>query len=393
MARTYESTHPWLTFTLDLRSAPHTLWLLLGEAQSKAEHVAGVPLLPSVQKQFHQMFLAKGVLATTAIEGNTLSEEQVRQHLEGGLELPPSMEYLKQEIDNIIDACNVIGGRVLSGASSGISVGELLEFNRLVLRDLPLAEEVVPGEFRQHSVTVGRYRGAPWQDVPYLTDRLTAWLNTGFEPTPGCDKAFGLLKAIMAHLYIAWIHPFGDGNGRTARLVELEILLGVGIPTVAAHLLSNHYNQTRAEYYRQLDLAHSKGGDPIGFIEYALQGFVDGIREQIETVRGQQIMVHWVNFIHQVFQGQDAAAGRRQRRLAIDLSESEKPVKAPDIRRLTPRLAEAYAGKTDKTVTRDLNKLRQLELIEKTKDGYRARPELMLAFLPPARVNETEGEA
>ncbi len=50
MSRTYESTHPWLRFTLDLRAAPHTLWLLLGEAQSKAEHVAGVPLLPSVQE-------------------------------------------------------------------------------------------------------------------------------------------------------------------------------------------------------------------------------------------------------------------------------------------------------------------------------------------------------
>lgn len=389
MSRTYETTHPWLTFTLDLRNAPHTLWLLLGEAQSKAEHVAGVPLLPSVQEYFHQMFLAKGVFATTAIEGNTLSEQQVRQHLAGELSLPPSKEYLKQEIDNIIDACNEIGGRVLSGESSRITVDELREFNRLVLRDLPVSDEVVPGEFRQHSVTVGRYRGAPWQDAPYLTDRLTEWLNTGFQPTPGFDKAFGVLKAIMAHLYIAWIHPFGDGNGRSARLLELEILLGVGIPTVAAHLLSNHYNQTRAEYYRQLDLAHKKGGDPIGFIEYALQGFVDGLREQSHTVREQQIMVHWVNFIHQVFQGQDTVAGRRQRRLAIDLSEVEQPVKASDIRHISPRLAEAYAGKTDKTVSRDLNRLRELKLIERTKYGYRARPELMLAFLPPARHEET----
>ncbi len=190
-----------------------------------------------------------------------------------------------------------------------------------------------------------------------MTDRLTEWLNNGFQPTAGFDKAFGVLKAIMAHLYIAWIHPFGDGNGRTARLVELEILLGVGIPTVAAHLLSNHYNQTRAEYYRQLDLAHTRGGDPIGFVEYALQGFVDGLREQIETVREQQIMVHWVNFIHQVFQGQDTVAGRRQRRLAIDLSEADGPVKASEIRHISTRLAEAYAGKTDKTVSRDLNRL------------------------------------
>ena len=389
MSRTFEQTHPWLDFTLDLRGAPHTLWLQLGEVQSKTEHIAGVPLLPSVQEQLHQLFLAKGVKATTAIEGNTLSEEQVKQHLAGELQLPPSKEYLKQEIENIIEACNEIGIRVLSGESSGISVAELREFNRLVLRDLPVDEEVDPGEFRQHSVTVGRYRGAPWQDVEYLTGRLTDWLNTGFTPTQGFERAFGVLKAIMAHLYIAWIHPFGDGNGRTARLVELEILLGVGIPTVAAHLLSNHYNHTRTEYYRQLDLAHRKGGDPIGFIEYALQGFVDGLKEQIGTVRDQQIMVHWVNFIHDVFRGQDTAAGRRRRRLAIDLSDADRPVPASGIRHLSTRLAEAYAGKTDKTVSRDLNELRKLKLIERSKKGYRARPELMLAFLPPARTDET----
>ena len=93
MPRTYESTHPWLTFTLDLRAAPHTLWLLLGEAQSKAEHVAGVPLLPSVQEHFHQMFLAKGVLATTAIEGKLAKPREITALL--GLD-PPSTRVVKK---------------------------------------------------------------------------------------------------------------------------------------------------------------------------------------------------------------------------------------------------------------------------------------------------------
>ena len=57
----------------------------LGEARSKCEHIAGVPLRPTVARELHQLYLAKGVLGTTAIEGNTLSEEQVRQLLEGQL--------------------------------------------------------------------------------------------------------------------------------------------------------------------------------------------------------------------------------------------------------------------------------------------------------------------
>jgi hypothetical protein len=54
-----------------------------------------------------------------------------------------------------------------------------------------------------------------------------------------------LIAAVVAHVYFEWIHPFGDGNGRTGRLIELKLLLEAGVPQPAAHLLSNHYNATR----------------------------------------------------------------------------------------------------------------------------------------------------
>jgi Fic family protein len=66
----------------------------------------------------------------------------------------------------------------------------------------------------------------------------------------------------------------------------------------AAHLLSNHYNETRSEYYRQLDMASRSGGDVIPFIRYAMQGFVDGLRDQINLVRDQQLHVAWINFVY-----------------------------------------------------------------------------------------------
>ncbi len=66
--RTYEKTHPWITFNLDLRQASSRLWLLLGEAQSKCEHLANAPVLPEDADFFYSLYLAKGVLATTAIE-------------------------------------------------------------------------------------------------------------------------------------------------------------------------------------------------------------------------------------------------------------------------------------------------------------------------------------
>ena len=79
---------------------------MLGECKSKFEHIAGTPLQPDIAENLHYLYLAKGILGTTAIEGNTLSEEEALRFLDGKLSLPPSREYLAQELKNIEAACN-----------------------------------------------------------------------------------------------------------------------------------------------------------------------------------------------------------------------------------------------------------------------------------------------
>ena len=64
----------------------------------------------------------------------------------------------------------------------------------------------------------GRWKlqGAPWEECQYLLDQLCGFLNKDFKPpTKEMNISFAVLQAIVAHLYIAWIHPFGDGDGRT----------------------------------------------------------------------------------------------------------------------------------------------------------------------------------
>src|SRR5262245_44237004 len=121
IGRTYQETHPWISFRVDLRSAPPELWMLLGEARSKIAHIAGSLLNPRVAREMHIVYLTKGALATTAIEGNTLSEEEARRRIEKDLDLPPSREYLGQEIDNVIAAYNEIKDELVSGAAPPMS--------------------------------------------------------------------------------------------------------------------------------------------------------------------------------------------------------------------------------------------------------------------------------
>ena len=381
--RTYEETYPWLNFNLDLRQIEHTTWLLIGEAVSKTEHIAGVPLNPEAAQRLHAVYLAKGALATTAIEGNTLTEEEVRRHLDGTLQLPRSRQYLGQEIDNIVDACNRIGNEVIREGTRDITADEIRAYNALVLRGLPVEEGVVPGELRSHSVMVGRYRGAPAEDCAYLLDRFCQWLNT-LEFPEGLKAPYSVLAAIAAHLYFVWIHPFGDGNGRTARLIEFRYLLEAGFPTPAAHLLSNFYNLTRTEYYRQLDQAGRSGGEMAHFIAYAAQGLVDQLREQLGVIRNLQWDATWRNYVYQRL-GKGGAAHSRRRRLVLDLSKVETNhgwVAVSEIPELTPGLAREYAGRTSKTLSRDLNALADMNLIRRERRQVKANRELILAFLP-----------
>lgn len=363
---------------------------MLGECQSTCEHIAGVPLRPDTANKLYQLYLAKGVLATTAIEGNTLSEEEVLRHLQGTLKLPPSREYLAQEIDNIVTGCNLIlsdlkAGRVLTS-------GMVKKLNQIVLDKLRLDEEVMPGEIRGHAVSVGRYQAPPAQDCEYLLGRLCEWLNSeAFNPKPEMVIVYAILKAVLAHLYLAWVHPFGDGNGRTARLVEFQILIASGVPAPAAHLLSNHYNQTRTEYYRQLDQASRSGGDALPFVLYATQGLLDGLRSQLQDIREQQLDVAWRNYVHEAFSDKKSPSDARRRHLVLDLSRSAGPLPFSELSEVSPRIAAAYARKTVKTLSRDVKALIRMGLLVQEPGGLRACRDRILAFLPPKTETDAAG--
>lgn len=384
-----------MTFKLTV-PAPIGLWMMLGEAASKCEHLAGVALRPDVAEGLNRIYLAKGVLATTAIEGNTLTEEQVLKQIDGTLELPPSQQYLQQEAKNIVDACNleVAQDQARSGRQPILSEALIKGFNAQVLRDLEVDQGVVPGEYRSHSVTVGNvYRGAPAQECPYLIARLCEWLNgPDFQPpeVPGLtardlNTPFAFLKAVVAHLYLAWIHPFGDGNGRTARLLEFHLLYSHGIPLPAAHLLSDHYNLTRSKYYRELDQASRSGGDLIPFIKYAVQGFLDGIRAQIEVVQEHQMGVAWENYVFDEFSRvRSSITQGRRRRLVLTLGrlKGNEWVATTEAERLTPEIAMDYARTGERTLARDLNSLERMGLIGRQYGKVRALTEKMLSFRP-----------
>lgn len=384
------ATHPWISFKFDLTRAHADLWLDLGEVRSKCVHLSGVPLMPEIAAHLHKVYLAKGIHATTAIEGNTLSESQVQRIIEKEIEVPESMEYQAVEVENILALTNEILGKVEGIGFTPITVEEVKQYNKLVLQGLDTEEHVEPGEFRKCAVGVLRYEAPDHAQCHDLMAQFVDWLN-GPDFRPQNDEHTvinGIIKSIIAHLYLAWIHPFGDGNGRTARMLEVRFLLEAGVPSAAAHLLSNHYNFTRSEYYRQLDYASKSGGDVIPFISYAVTGLRDQIREQLKKVKYQQWHVAWTSYVYSRFKNKENPKDVRQLKLVLALSQIDSYVKRSDIRELSAEVALAYSKVEERTFYRDLKELVDDGLIGEHDGQYWACKELILAFLPRSRKGE-----
>ncbi|KAA9133717.1 Fic family protein [Microbacterium caowuchunii] len=405
--RAYEESHPWITFNFETRSLGEVVWAHLGESYSKCQHLIGAPLQPRVAWDLARVYMRRGALASAAIEGNTLSEDEVNDILDNKRRLPESQQYLEQEVLNVLNALRSVRQEVWeSDGAFRLSPDWILGKHSELMEALDVAEHVNPGAYRDVAIVVGNYRGAPAADVPYLMEELCRWVNAILDDaaskrdrTP--DQAFFLVffAATLAHLYLAWIHPFGDGNGRTARLIECAILAHCGlVPWVSTNLLSDYYNRTRSRYYERLDAA-SRSGDVAGFVGYSALGLRDQLREQIRAVQDHQRRVAWINYVHERFQSEPSTDTARRRRAVVLAMPDGEPLSRKQIRYLTPTIAEMYDGASERLFRRDMSKLVELQLVEEVSSGkyesciwrmdaFTPRPELgvfapVLEQLPP----------
>ena len=108
------------------------------------------------------------------------------------------------------------------------------------------------------------------------------------------------MRAAVTHVYVLWIRPFGDGNGRAARALESYVLMSSGTPVIASQILTCFYRETRGEYLRQLRLA-TADRSLTSFIAYAAEGLRDGLVETLGAVRRIQFESAWREFVYDRF--------------------------------------------------------------------------------------------
>ncbi len=355
----------------------------LGECSALIQALSNIPLKPEYRSKLLQVSLIKGAQATTAIEGNTLTEEEIEK-IQEGWKLPESREYQEREVTNVINAFNELLKEIIEEEKLRIITPDTIKtFHKMIGKNLGKHLDAIPGKFRTDSRFVGPYKTPDHEDIPGLMEELCTWLKKEFHFESGQDFPTAVIQAVVTHVYLEWIHPFGDGNGRTGRLLEFYILLRAGLPDIVSHVLSNFYNKTRQEYYRQLRNAKEKN-DLTFFIEYAVKGFRDGLVENLDIIQESQLYTFWHNYIYEIFSNlryTKKEAFKRKRELILQLP-TDKYLSTDEMTMTTPLIAKMYSQVNKVTVLRDIKELIELNLLKKEGRKYKANIEILRTMIP-----------
>jgi Fic family protein len=208
--------------------------------------------------------------------------------------------------------------------------------------------------------------------------QFIAWLNSA--PVVSWPAA---VRAVAAHFYLISIHPFGDGNGRTARGVESFLLYQGGINARGFYSLANYYYQNRPEYVAMLDhVRFETAGDMMPFIKFALRGLVSEQEDVHQMVLAEVTVIAFRDFAREAL-SHDGKLGTKpgERMFHFLLGLPAEPVQVSQLRKGGHPLSQLYHGVTAKTLSRDLNYLEKRQLIRIDRGEVSANLDVMQHFV------------
>lgn len=216
---------------------------------------------------------------TTHIEGTHLTLAQSKKLL-AGKQVAGVNPNDARELLNYRTAFKFVADNV--ERQSPVTEGMIREIHRLLVKGVR-GGSAAPGKYRvvQNYVVNAAtgeiiYTPPAANEVPLMMRDLIVWLNSR-------TKAPQIIKAGIAQFQLVHIHPFLDGNGRTARLLSTAWLYRSGYDFRRLFSLSEYYDRDRPAYYRSIQGVREGNMDLTGWLEY----FTVGLATQMQEVRRQ----------------------------------------------------------------------------------------------------------
>ena len=192
---------------------------------------------------------------SSMIEGAFTSRKEASLFIHGNKEPKNKSE---QMVRNNYDALTY----VLEHLEEPVTEDIIIQIARIVTRS---AAEVPVNGYRESQVYVSRQNGPVYTPpeasaVPGLMKQLIVFIQT--------SPLHPVLKACIAHFYLVYVHPFGDGNGRTARALSFMMLIQSGYDFFRYFSISDIVVQERGKYYRSMRCVEEADGDMTYFIDF-----------------------------------------------------------------------------------------------------------------------------
>lgn len=216
---------------------------------------------------------AEATVGSTSIEGYGASVQETVEILAGRHPADPD-----EKTQKIIAAYGQAMDRV-----AVLATDPLFEWSTHAIRELHFLAchpqpDAMPGRYRDSAVVVTRgagrdpYRPPNSKEVPGLVKELAAWLDSG-DPT-----RHPVVRAAMAHLNLVSVHPFRDGNGRIARVVQSLVLAKEGLLRAEFVSIEPYLSRHTRDYYAVLEAvqgeAYDPGRDASAWVEFCIEAHV-----------------------------------------------------------------------------------------------------------------------
>ncbi len=253
-------------------------------AESKGA-IEKAKLLPKHELRLKRQAIIRMSHSSTAIEGNVLNIRQVEDlYANKKIDAPNRDIY---EVQNYLKALQYIEKFIES--KKFITEKVLLKIHSLVTnKTLPVEQS---GNFRKGPVFVVKrrlgfpdeivYTGPKALKVPFLCNDLIEWIIKSKK-----EEINPVIVAGVVHLELAAIHPFTDGNGRTARALATLILYKRGYDFRHLFALEDYYNKDLQNYYKAINVGKNYEERKTDITEW-LEYFVEGFREEIMNTKNQ----------------------------------------------------------------------------------------------------------
>lgn len=248
--------------------------------------ILNAPLVPKWEIDLRREAILKSAYASTSIEGNSLSFEEVSD-LMIGRDIT-ALRKDKQEVLNYFDTLKYLDSLTVDKKEK-ITNRDILKLHKIITKDT-LDSPFHCGKYRsgRQYVIVGNkrtgrvtFKPPSTKEVPQLMDSLLGWINN-----PKIDIN-PVIKSGIVHYEFVRIHPFIDGNGRTARALATLILIRQGFDIKRFFTLDDFYNSDRPRYYKVLKNVNQNTLDLTEWLEY----FCEGVYISTKAVKDKVILL------------------------------------------------------------------------------------------------------